>query len=397
MEGDTYVKSDRNKFGLPKDLKSVEKKSNTKKLSSAPYGAMSQSYVPDGDVLQELDLKKTGKKVLDGLKRGVKKIFTGPVIAPTMTKDQHLQKIRNSGGDPSHWANSFEPEGDLVEQSELERIQAAIKSGMMNGKKLTPEQIQGLKAGLTQGGNKVDEGTSYGLYKGDGKPKGPMAKFADAKKKKKETVKEDMKGMSQKSGDKRSTESGAGMTAKGVAKYNRRTGGNLKTAVTTPPSKLKPGSKAAKRRKSFCARSKSWDGPRGKAARRRWNCEYEPELPMIPEATRQKKEMGYDKGGTKKPTTPKRKDKALDMVLSGIRKKHGKGAIMRSGSNQQKKVRGAKSTAGTGKYKKMADDKRQLKKDAKEMGYGSNTKGYVETRARYGSKENMKKGRGLGT
>ena len=85
-------------------------------------------------------------------------------------------------------------------------------------------------------------------------------------------VKEDMKGMSQKSGDKRSTESGAGMTAKGVAKYNRRTGGNLKTAVTTPPSKLKPGSKAAKRRKSFCARSKSWTGPRGKAARRRWNC-----------------------------------------------------------------------------------------------------------------------------
>ena len=94
-------------------------------------------------------------------------------------------------------------------------------------------------------------------------------------------VKEDMKGMSQKSGDKRSTESGAGMTAKGVAKYNRRTGGNLKTAVTTPPSKLKAGSKAAKRRKSFCARSRSWTGPRGKAARRRWNCSYEPELPMI--------------------------------------------------------------------------------------------------------------------
>ena len=85
-------------------------------------------------------------------------------------------------------------------------------------------------------------------------------------------VKEDMSGMSQKSGDKRSTESGAGMTAQGVAKYNRRTGGNLKTAVTTPPSKLKPGSKAANRRKSFCARSRGWTGERGKAARRRWNC-----------------------------------------------------------------------------------------------------------------------------
>ena len=85
-------------------------------------------------------------------------------------------------------------------------------------------------------------------------------------------LKEDMEGMSQKSGDKRSTESGAGMTAKGVSKYNRRTGGNLKTAVTTPPSKLKKGSKAAGRRKSFCARSKGWTGERGKAARRRWNC-----------------------------------------------------------------------------------------------------------------------------
>ena len=83
---------------------------------------------------------------------------------------------------------------------------------------------------------------------------------------------EDMEGMSQKSGDKRSTESGAGMTAQGVAKYNRRTGGDLKTAVTTPPSKLKKGSKAAGRRKSFCARSKGWTGERGKAARRRWNC-----------------------------------------------------------------------------------------------------------------------------
>ena len=82
-------------------------------------------------------------------------------------------------------------------------------------------------------------------------------------------VVEDMSGMSQKSGDKRSTESGAGMTAAGVAKYNRRTGGNLKTAVT---GKVKRGSKAAKRRKSFCARSKGWTGERGKAARRRWKC-----------------------------------------------------------------------------------------------------------------------------
>jgi hypothetical protein len=88
----------------------------------------------------------------------------------------------------------------------------------------------------------------------------------------KKSQNEDMSGMSQKSGDKRSTDSGAGMTAQGVAKYNRRTGGDLKTAVTTKPSKLKPGSKAAGRRKSFCARSGSWTSERGRAARRRWNC-----------------------------------------------------------------------------------------------------------------------------
>ena len=66
---------------------------------------------------------------------------------------------------------------------------------------------------------------------------------------------------------------GGGMTQKGVNEYKRKNpGSKLQTAVTTKPSKLKPGSKAAKRRKSFCARSKGWTGPRGKAARRRWNC-----------------------------------------------------------------------------------------------------------------------------
>ena len=61
-------------------------------------------------------------------------------------------------------------------------------------------------------------------------------------------VEDDMKGMSQKSGDKRSsTESGAGMTAQGVAKYRRRNpGSKLKTAVTTPPVRSKAGSKAAR-------------------------------------------------------------------------------------------------------------------------------------------------------
>ena len=68
----------------------------------------------------------------------------------------------------------------------------------------------------------------------------------------------------------RTVKEGAGMTSKGVKEYRRKNpGSKLKTAVT---GKVKPGSKAAKRRKSFCARSKGWTGERGKAARRRWKC-----------------------------------------------------------------------------------------------------------------------------
>ena len=74
-----------------------------------------------------------------------------------------------------------------------------------------------------------------------------------------------------------------GLNKKGVASYRAANpGSKLKTAVTTKPSKLKKGSKAAKRRKSFCARSlgqmkkfpKAAKDPnsRLRQARRRWKC-----------------------------------------------------------------------------------------------------------------------------
>ena len=52
-----------------------------------------------------------------------------------------------------------------------------------------------------------------------------------------------------------------GLTAKGRKRINAKTGSNLKAPVT---GKVKPGSKDAKRRKSFCARSRGWTGERGK-------------------------------------------------------------------------------------------------------------------------------------
>ena len=74
-----------------------------------------------------------------------------------------------------------------------------------------------------------------------------------------------------------------GLNKKGVASYRRENpGSKLQTAVTTKPSKLKKGSKASKRRKSFCARMGGVKGPmkkpNGKPTRkalalRKWNCE----------------------------------------------------------------------------------------------------------------------------
>lgn len=76
-----------------------------------------------------------------------------------------------------------------------------------------------------------------------------------------------------------------GLNAKGVASYRRANpGSKLKTAVTTKPSKLKAGSKAANRRKSFCARmsgmkkrltsAKTANDPNSRINKslRKWNC-----------------------------------------------------------------------------------------------------------------------------
>ena len=73
-----------------------------------------------------------------------------------------------------------------------------------------------------------------------------------------------------------------GLNQKGIASYRAENpGSKLSTAVTTKPSKLKAGSKAANRRKSFCARMSGMPGPmkdengkptRKAASLKRWNC-----------------------------------------------------------------------------------------------------------------------------
>jgi hypothetical protein len=78
--------------------------------------------------------------------------------------------------------------------------------------------------------------------------------------------------LSIKRGEKLSTKEGAGLTAKGRAKYNRETGSKLKAPAPNPKTKKDKG-----RKKSFCARmggvvKRSKNAERARASMRRWKC-----------------------------------------------------------------------------------------------------------------------------
>ena len=112
--------------------------------------------------------------------------------------------------------------------------------------------------------------TSCGRRRNNSEPIFEMDSPLEKRRRKRKKSNEPRKTTKGKGRNFRTVKEGAGMTAKGVKEYRRKNpGSKLKTAVT---GKVKPGSKAAKRRKSFCARSKGWTGERGKAARRRWKC-----------------------------------------------------------------------------------------------------------------------------
>ena len=218
---------------------------STKKESFSDW--KSEFIWEDGDSLKKLEEKKKLVGGKDPFKKNPRLV------------DQAFDKL--DGLIPVKKIKKDLPTDVNEEMTELQKLQNAVKTGEYDGKKLTPKELEGIKAGLSQGGNKTEEFSNW----------------------RNELQEDDMKGMSVKSGHKRPTKSGAGMTKKGVEAYRRRNpGSKLQTAVTTKPSKLKKGSKAANRRKSYCARSagqmkkfpKAAKDPnsRLRQARRRWNC-----------------------------------------------------------------------------------------------------------------------------
>ena len=130
-------------------------------------------------------------------------------------------------------------------KDELTKLRNALKTKTMDGKPLNDKQLEGIKAAITQGGNKLEEDW-------------------------------------QKTNRQDKTD---GMSKAAVKAYRRENpGSKLKTAVTKKPSSLKRGSKDAKRRKSFCSRMKGMKkrltsaktardpDSRINKALRRWNC-----------------------------------------------------------------------------------------------------------------------------
>ena len=296
-----------------KKLKDFQK--NADKVFGRETKPLQSDYKPEGESIEEADKKGKGSGTKDACYHKVKSRYS---VWPSAYASGALVKCRKVGA--ANWGNSKkeEFEGNVSYSAFMEKCWKGYeKKGMktMFGKRY-PNCVKKEE-------NEIEEGSSYGIYKGDGKPKGAMANFGDDKKKKKKSYEEfqqecwkthkqvgykkkggkmvpncvpkneeveitdakklsedDMKGMSVSSGHKRPTKSGAGMTAKGIAAYRRRNpGSKLKGAVT---GKVKKGSKAAGRRKSYCARSagqmkkfpKAAKDPnsRLRQARRRWKC-----------------------------------------------------------------------------------------------------------------------------
>ena len=112
-------------------------------------------------------------------------------------------------------------------------------------------------------------------------------------------------------------------------------------------------------------------------------------------------QMDYDDlkkqiGSKKKPQVPANavvEDKALAAVRASIEKEHGKGAIY---DPKKKQSPADKAKVAAERKKRQAADNKAFAGRAKKAGY-KNPQDYANVVARYGSEDNMKKGRGLGT
>lgn len=265
-------------------------------------------YPEDLQKMKKADSYKVGDKVFTKVGG---KWHKGHVTTPLNKAGNHGVKFQHGGKTHSYVSSPEELRLHVEEVEQIDELEkktvisylnkADPSQGMRNAEKETPGILKNPNA-LRQYKKKVKAGVSRALDRL--KPKQSVAEeltideqfdmieevieqLAQAHSIDSESIWEMLESVDDtelleyaidKKGHKSST---GGLTQKGVDAYNRKTGGNLQTAVTTPPSKLKPDSKAAKRRKSFCARMGGVKGPmkddKGRPTRkalalRKWNC-----------------------------------------------------------------------------------------------------------------------------
>jgi hypothetical protein len=202
--------------------------------SPAPFTDVKVSYVDPALKPQGASFDSTGRaerwdRAPDGVKQAIQKFITQP--QKDAAEDYELDRIRQLSG----LANEdFEQQFDLIE----EMVEALAEAHGVDSEVIWEdfESVDDIEL--------LDESAAWKRKAGKSKT--------------------------------------GGLNKKGVASYRRENpGSKLQTAVTTKPSKLKKGSKAAKRRKSFCARMGGMKGamkkPNGKPTRkalalRKWNC-----------------------------------------------------------------------------------------------------------------------------
>jgi len=150
---------------------------------------------------------------------------------------------------PRTHAEAYKDEEGGMAHNELSTMERAIKSLRKKIKAPNQQLPAWVQSKISKATDYIDTAADYMASETKLKEEGPVLSVGR--------------------GEKLSVERGGGLTKKGRDKYNRATGSHLQAPVT---GDVKPGSKAAKRRKNFCSRSRSWKGERGLAARRRWKC-----------------------------------------------------------------------------------------------------------------------------
>ena len=299
-EGITYINpnNNRNDMGAPKGMKSTTPpKPKEKKLTKPPYENLAAEYAPKGEGLDErLGGKGVSKKAAAGSIYPGKK---GDGDYPDSDRGAGNKAMRRSGGKVEAKSPTFLAylKNKKNKMNEAKKVRRDEYGDIVGGPPISDKQ-RAKNLAKNEKDEKIVRSEAYSSRPSNVKKKAKLnaalKRLEDMKvasKMKKEEVEQinefkKSPAWQRKAGK---SESG-GLNAKGVASYRAANpGSKLKTAVTTKPSKLKKGSKSAKRRLSFCRRMKGMKKKltSAKTARdpdsrinkslRKWNCSFEPE------------------------------------------------------------------------------------------------------------------------